>query len=188
MSRAIPSRGQITLLRAKTDCLRPQQAFLLGEVWTSAWGASVQRTSLFAEDTKDRKIFREKIRDFFTEQLLNRYENKCPEEQHYQNIDDLVKFGTTALPAVLCDGSYRYGVAQKLLNLTLKYHWCLGRIPEPPHCPVDRIVIDKTHLRGKVNWTEITDHQQYRVVIAAIKKVAGRKSLARWELMNYSRR
>jgi hypothetical protein len=54
---------------------------------------------------------------------------------------------------------YKYGVAQKLLNLFLKYLWCLGTIAEPPHCPVDRIIIGKTCYKDK-NWTEIVQRSE----------------------------
>lgn len=97
-------------------------------------------------------------------------------------------FGAKIRPVILKNGTYKYGVAQKLLNLALKYYWCLGYIPEPPHCPVDRIIIDKTQLKGKVNWTEIEDEHEYRQVIEAVRKIAGTESLARWELLNYGRR
>jgi hypothetical protein len=47
-------------------------------------------------------------------------------------------------------------------NLFLKYLWCLEVIKTlPPHCPVDRIVIAKTRLREKPNWTDITARAKY---------------------------
>ncbi|MCP1913387.1 hypothetical protein J2R96_005867 [Bradyrhizobium elkanii] len=168
--------------------LTPEQAFLVDEIWIMAWGASVQRAKLFAKEVEGKADFRTRIIDYVSQELLRHYEQGCTEEQHYKNISDLVEFGAQGLPALLKDGVYKYGVAQKLLNLAMKYYWCLDLIPEPPHCPVDRIVIGKTHLRGKVNWTEIRDEGQYREVIEAIRNVAGRESLARWELINYRRR
>ena len=144
-----------------------------------AWAGSVQRANLFVGDAKDRKILQAKIRHYVTKRLLPRYEERCSEERHYKNLASLVKLGTAAVPSILRCGSYRYGVAQKLLNLSLKYHWCLGRITEPPHCPVDRLIINRTDLRDKVNWTEIREEEQYRIVIAAIKRVAKGQSLAR---------
>jgi hypothetical protein len=117
--------------------------------------------------------------------LLPHYVGPCTERQHYLNLAQLVEFGTGALPGSLRDGRYRYGVAQKLLNLALKYHWCLGQISEPPHCPIDRIIIEKTHLRGQVNRTEIVDEEQYRAVIEAVRRKAEPESIARWELLNY---
>ncbi|TYL70450.1 hypothetical protein [Bradyrhizobium cytisi] len=88
-------------------------------------------------------------------------ETACSEPQHYTNIASLMEFGSRAVPDILRDGSYRYGVAQKLLNPALQYYWCLGHIPAPPHCPVDRIVVQKTALRGRVNWTKIQNETQY---------------------------
>jgi hypothetical protein len=91
---------------------------------------------------------------------------------------------------VLGKDGYKYGVAQKLLNLALKYYWCLGLIKEPPHCPVDKIVIDMTVFRGKVNWTQILTEREYLDIISAIMALAEKEncSIAQWELNNYERR
>ena len=166
----------------------PKQDFILSELWSLAWAASVQRANLYSEGSRGNAEFRAHIKTYFTEQLLSGYKIRCSEDQHYNNIGKLVAFGARFLPSPLVDGRYKYGVAQKLLNLALKYYWCLGCIEEPPHCPVDRIIIDKTHLRGSVNWTEIKEESEYRKVIEAIKAIAGGESLARWELLNYQRR
>lgn len=167
--------------------MTPQQLFILDELWILAWAASVQRTKLFADHAQNSKELRFKIKQFVSENLLNQYVHKCSEARHLKNIATLVEFGSAASPACLRDGSYRYGVAQKLLNLLLKYHWCAGHIEEPPHCPVDRVIIGKTSLRNKVNWTQIRTEEQYSEVIDAIRVVAGRDGLAVWELNVYSR-
>lgn len=168
--------------------LGPEQQFVLTELWTLAWAASVQRANLYAPGSKQTGQLRDKLQEFITSHLLPHYVRPCTEQQHYLNLAELVEFGTGALPGSLRDGRYRYGVAQKLLNLALKYHWCLGQISEPPHCPIDRIIIEKTHLRGRVNWTQIADEEQYRVVIEAVRRRAEPESIARWELLNYRRR
>jgi hypothetical protein len=62
-----------------------------------------------------------------------------------------------------------------------------GHFPEPPHYPIDRIIIQQTALRGKVNWTEIKIEAEYRAVIEAVRSKAGSESLARWELRVYAR-
>lgn len=74
--------------------------------------------------------------------------------------------------------------------MCLKYHWRLGRIKEPPHCPVDSIIINKTEFRGTLKWTEITRREEYRGVMAEIDKLAKKDglSIAMWELKNYARR
>jgi hypothetical protein len=94
------------------------------------------------------------------------------------------------LGGVLGEDGYRYGGAQKLLNLMLKYLWCTDLIWRPPHCPVDRIVIDRTKYRGKVNWTQIREESEYRKVIEAIKELANAEGLSasEWELNYYNPR
>jgi hypothetical protein len=49
----------------------------------------------------------------------------------------------------------RIGLAQKALNLYLKYLWCLGEIHEPPHCPLDSIVLGQVPGCKDVRWTLI---------------------------------
>jgi hypothetical protein len=109
------------------------------------------------------------------------------EEQHYKHIDDLIAYANSVGEKVLGKRGYKYGVAQKLLNLVLKYHWCLGTITEPPHCPVDRIVVDKTRYRGEA-WTKILQRSDYQKIIDDIKRLAGTQSVAMWELSIFSRR
>ncbi|MBN3196976.1 hypothetical protein [Pectobacterium versatile] len=94
------------------------------------------------------------------------------------------------LEAPAMQDGYKFGVAQKLLNLLLKYLWCLGNIPEPPYCPVDRIILEKTSFRGKVNWTIITRTSEYQRAICAIKPIAQScdLSIAECECQFYARR
>ena len=164
------------------------QEFILRECFVLAWGASVQRTGLYKPDT-NHEDFQANVILYVRHHLLPMYVEGVSEEQHLTNLQNLVAEATTYGISVLKDG-YRYGIAQKLLNLILKYLWCLGHIAEPPHCPIDRIVIDKTSLKGRVNWTEIKDQTQYLRVIEKVKGLAGTKqlSVAQWELEYYSRR
>ncbi len=85
---------------------------------------------------------------------------------------------------------YRIGHAQKTLNLVLKYRWCLGLVPEPPHCPIDRIVLSKTTLANKLNWTEMDRIEEYDEAIRAVRVCAQAtgQSIARWELATFERR
>lgn len=169
------------------NSLTRELTFVLDELWSMAWAASVQRAKVFVEGPRSNADFRTEVTNYVRQNLLFHYEQRCTEEQHYRNIASLVEFGGQILSTPLRDGIYKYGVAQKLLNLALKYYWCLGLIPEPPHCPIDRIIIAKTHLRDRINWTEIRNESEYRDVIDAIRKVAHGESLARWELANYER-
>lgn len=167
--------------------------YLLKELWILAWNASVQRAKLYKEGreaaSEDTRLFRERLVSYLSSQVIPGYgQGALEEEQHYKNIDDLAGYANKVGEKVLGHLGYKYGVAQKLLNLALKYHWCLGVIAEPPHCPVDRIVIDQTRYKGKINWTEIKHRSEYQSIIEDIKLQAGTRSIAMWELSIYSRR
>jgi hypothetical protein len=174
--------------------LTPKQRYVFDQALILAWAASVQRAKLYrAKALREKQVsqaFRSAVLQFVEGQLLSKYESGCAEQEHVENIGRLVRFANKMGKGILGPSGYKFGVAQKLLNVVLKHLWCLGRISEPPHCPVDRIVLDSTSLRGKLNWTQITSAKQYRRAIAAARvtaKADGR-SLAEWELKIYSRR
>ena len=174
--------------------LNLQQNFLYREVTILAWGASVQRAKIYnpaiSLEERESNAFRTSILSFIRTRLLPKYITTCSEANHISNIESLVDFGTNTGGKLLGPDGYKFCVAQKLLNLLLKYLWCLGHVAEPPHCPVDRIVLSKTTLRDKLNWTEITTSSEYIEAINAIRVVAGKAglSLPQWELQFYSRR
>jgi hypothetical protein len=165
--------------------------FIVSELWILSWGASVQRAQLFASETtgSQRQAFRNDIISFVQNEIVPNYEIAVSEEQHIANIQLLSDKGTIMGGDMLGPDGYKIGVAQKLLNLQLKYLWCLGSISEPPHCPVDRIMINETELKGQIAWTKIIDIDFYRQVIAALNRAAEPTglSLARWELKIYNR-
>lgn len=158
---------------------------------TLAWAGSVQRANLYAPDTcptdKAKAVFKAKLLEFLKMELLPNYKSKCSEEDHLANIEELVKQGNEFGQGLLGEDGYKVGIAQKFLNLALKYLWCIGQIEEPPHCPVDRIVLSKTELNG-INWTDMKTVGEYQKAIEAIKLVANELSLARWELSIYNGR
>lgn len=167
--------------------------FIIDELWILAWGASVQRANLYKKDISSTPIkakdFRENIIGFVRNKIVPQYIIGCNEEQHYKNIYLLITFANKANPGILKKSGYKYGVAQKLLNLALKYYWCLGLVKEPPHCPVDRKVINKTTHKGKINWTEITKRSEYRKIIEDIKTIARKEglSISKWEFTIFER-
>ncbi len=169
--------------------------YILGELWISAWNASVQHASLYKDsawkNNRDEiNIFKNKVVGHIKENIIPQYKEKVEEQRHCENIKNLVAHANGADTGVLGKHLYKYGIAQKLLNLALKYYWCIGEIEEPPHCPVDKIVIDQTSFRGRVNWTQILTEKEYLNIIAAIRAlaVAENCSIAQWELNNYERR
>jgi hypothetical protein len=169
--------------------------YLERELWILAWNASVQHAALYkngAWQNQREQIdkFRSKVIDHIKDNIIPQYTEVVEESRHCMNIRALIDYATQVDTGVLGKNGYKYGVAQKLLNLALKYYWCLGLIKEPPHCPVDKIVIDKTSFRGKVNWTQIVAEREYLNIISAIRSLAEKDnfSIAQWELNNYERR
>ena len=170
--------------------------YIVRELWILAWNGSVQRAKLYKEGVESnseslRDDFREKIIAYLSSHVIPQYRKTViAEEQHYTNIEDLIAYANSIDSQVLGQLGYKYGVAQKLLNLALKYQWCLGIISEPPHCPVDRIVINKTKYKNRINWTQMVARSEYQSVIEDIKRLARNagQSPSMWELMIFNRR
>ena len=87
---------------------------------------------------------------------------------------------------------FRIGIALKALNLYLKNLWCLGQITTPPHCPLDRLIIDKLGLkwneRSQYDWTKLDDIEKYKELISRCDEVARKekyRNIAEWELKVY---
>lgn len=168
--------------------------YLVRELWILAWNASVQHASLYRrgvwQSQRDQiDIFKNKVINHIKNQIISQYKKTVEEFRHVENIEGLIRYANESDTGILGANGYKFGVAQKVLNLALKYYWCLGQIKEPPHCPVDKIVIDKTVFKGRVNWTQILTKEPYLDIISAITKLAQNEncSIAQWELNNYER-
>jgi hypothetical protein len=168
-----------------------RQEYVISELSVLSWGASVQRANLFRNEATpgQRKDFRHRVLLFLATEVALNYLRAPSEQQHLGSICRLSEVGGEFGEGILREPGYKIGVAQKRLNLHLKYLWCIGIVGEPPHCPVDRVMINKTHLKNQVAWTKIGDIREYERVIATLKLAAEPTglSLARWELEIYDR-
>lgn len=149
--------------------------------------ATVQRAGVYSPGSreKERKKFRASLRSQL-ERIAQCYANKATEEAHIRNIVELSACLTSAHANVLKSGRFRLGTAQKALNLYLKYLWCLGKIPSPPHCPFDFQIIAKLPNCTGPSWTEMDSEADYRALVDAAKAKAQGISLAVWELRTYN--
>jgi hypothetical protein len=166
-----------------------QHDFLLREFFTLTLAGTVQRSGLYNDGTteKDRKPFQDSLRGILEEMAVD-YAECVSEEKHVENIERLADKLSAKHADILAEGGMRIGLAQKALNLYLKYLWCLGEIPKPPHCPIDSIVLSKVPGCKDVRWTRIEEIEEYRRIIASAKDEARFKgqSLAQWELTIYN--
>ena len=181
------------------NSLNTKQEFLVSEMWILSWNASVQHAGIYREGAKDRerRDFRDAVIAWTKKNLLDKYKKRVPPESHEENIESLAEAASEIGKDLLRSGGYRIGTAQKLLNLQLKYLWCLGLVARPPQCPpppppppVDSIILKKLNPADRVSWTQITEIEVYRRVIGKLEELASSKgeSLAQWELEEFDRK
>jgi len=164
-----------------------QEKFLRDEIFGLTLMATVQRAGVYRSDASeaDRRAFRTALR-LRLEGIARHYEEEMEEEMHIRNIVELSNSLTSDHKKVLNDGRFRIGAAQKAVNLYLKYLWCLGKIPPPPHCPFDFQIIAKLPNYQGPKWTKLDREEHYRDLVAAAKLRAQGVPLAVWELLTYN--
>ena len=133
------------------------------------------------KDDPLREKLRGRLRDLLREYAVA-YESDVSDETHNNNILELAGTLSQEFGAVMKDGHFPIGVAQKSLNLYLKYLWCMGRIRTPPHCPFDSEVLREAEASGR--WTRLDDIGRYKLWVEKARSVAARtnSSLSEWEL------
>jgi hypothetical protein len=112
--------------------------------------------------------------------------NRVTESKHIEFIAEVARTLSQQLKSHLHNERFRIGVAQKLVNIHLKYLWITGLCPEPPHCPIDGIIRDLAKI--DYDWTQSDSIDDYKCAINSLKKVAYPKTLSLWELEEFRRR
>jgi len=158
--------------------------FINGTLNQVTMNAALQRSNTYEQNTSDRqrRDFREDLCSGL-EKIAQNYKSPVSVDKHLINIQQLQ--GVSRKHRDILDGGrIRIGVAQKALNLYLKLLWSLGKIKEPPHCPLDSVIINKLPRACRRNWTEITTVRQYEILMKEVDKKAKEegKSIAEWEL------
>lgn len=131
---------------------------------------------------KAKRAFRSVLNDIEMKYAASR----ITEDEHVAYIETVANQLSRNLADDLHDGRFRIGVAQKLVNIHLKYLWTAGLCQEPPHCPIDGIIRDAAKL--DYAWTRSDSIEEYTNAIAALKIAANGTSLSEWELQNFKRR
>ncbi|MGO9125849.1 MAG: hypothetical protein ACLP6G_13295 [Terriglobales bacterium] len=164
-----------------------QEHFLRDEFFSLTLMATVQRAHVYVPnaDAKAKANFQRALRSSL-ERLEPTYRDVVSEEDHTRNIVALSEELSKHHADALAGKRFRVGTAQKALNLYLKYLWCIGKVPTPPHCPFDFGVIAKLPECRGISWTALDDPTQYRKLVTAARAKAGSMSLAVWELRTYN--
>jgi hypothetical protein len=169
--------------------MKQQKEFLRKTALLNAIGAAFQRASIYS-DSACKRVAKERLKNDLERHLRcieKRYRLPISSDQHCRNIDKLAKQLSRIHSRVLKDRRFRIGIAQKAVNIYLKFLWCYGWIHEPPHCPLDSIVLREA---GDVStkWTLLDKIVDYRKVVRKIHQKFPGKSLSRWELEVYNKR
>jgi len=164
-----------------------REAFLRDVVFGIALNGTAQRGKLYREGSSEteRRALRSALRRAL-ENLVEQYRNGLSEAEHIANIDQIARTLSAEHADALNSGRFRIGSAQKALNLYLKLSWCLDRIPTPPHCPFDAIVLSRVPGCEHVRWTELDSLPEYQRIVACARTAAHGGSIAEWELHLYT--
>ena len=169
-----------------------KELFINKEIFLLTTSASFQRANVYKKirDEKEVKYFKNMLQGYLQNLVENDYQKQVSENIHLENIKQLSVYSEN-FSKILNNGKLNFGVSQKLLNLYLKYMWCLGKISTPPHFPVDRIIQVKLNIPEIYAWTKMEDEQDYLEVINYAKDVLKElkyKNLSELELNLFSRK
>jgi len=166
--------------------------FIKDELWMLTINAICRGTKLYENGaSKERKReFKKELKRYVEKIVEKQYHTEVEEENHKKNIKSICKKAENDFGDILKNGKFMIGRGQKILNLYLKYLWCLEEITniaEPPHCPIDSKILDS--IGSDINWTELDNIKEYQGLIEKIRKKANDKSvsISQWELEKYSR-
>ena len=171
-----------------------QNGFIQKEIWILTFGAAFQRANIYKPDaSSDQKGYYKTMTIGLIEgSLLDSYKaGKVNDENHIHNINAIIACSAD-FSALFEKGKINFGIAQKMLNLYLKYQWSLGNIPAPPHFPVDRIIQGELNKAARqagttivelLPWTQFDNEAHYlKVINSAREIILNNKSLAKHSL------
>ncbi len=170
-----------------------KKQFILDEVMTLSFMGAFQRANIYNKNATEeqRKSLKKDLAKHLDKIVFIQYHQIVSEEQHIQNILSISEFTANKFSDILQNRKLNFGVSQKLLNLYLKYLWCLDEIPTPPHFPIDSIIQQNLQIKTKYSWTKINSKGQYLSIINEAKEILKHSeynSLAELELNEFNRR
>jgi len=163
-----------------------QEKFMRIQFWANSAAAALGHSKAYLEETSDdhHQSFRKRM-NVAVEEISTRYVSKrILENEHLENIESIVS-ESQEFANILTGGRLTFGVAQKMLNVYLKFLWCTGLVGEPPHCPLDSRILGIVGWHGK-GFTQM-NRAEYIEAIKKIRETSAGKSLAQWELESYNR-
>lgn len=170
-----------------------KKEFIQDEFWMLTINAAFQRANVYTNSPSEevRNYFKSELREYISNSLIPFYENTIvSEDTHIENIQLLSRY-TEKYRDILREGKLNFGVCQKLLNLYLKYLWCIDEVKIPPHFPVDRIIQNELGISNPISWTKNMGVDEYILIISFAKEMLSvhkKDNLAELELELFKRR
>jgi hypothetical protein len=167
-----------------------KENFINSEFWVLTIMGAFGRAKVYRPDVPviEKKYFKRLLKGHLDTMIESCYFKSISQKTHIENIKEVMRFSESTSD-ILTNGNLNFGVAQKLLNLYLKYHWCLGLIPTPPHFPVDSIIQKELGLKI-VPWTKMENEIDYLRIINHAKTLLENhdcKTIAELELLLFRR-
>jgi hypothetical protein len=180
----------------KTSFLnRYNQNRTIEKALSSGVSAAVQHNSLYREGV--RQVAKPLFQESWKEQLISvskkfeqtveasAYEEDILKLKQYINEKYSTLFRDTPHPKYGYEAGFRISHAQKSISVYLKHLWCMGKIPRPPQCPVDRIILKKAGIKyPETNWAYVNSIEEHRGEMCFLnnKAVIAGLHVADWEL------
>ncbi len=166
-----------------------KESFLKQEIMLLAIQASFQRANIYIKEKindRDKMLLKESIKEKLEKYNQIYKHGKISDNGHIKNIDNFSKEISEKHERILYKKRFRIGIAQKTINIYLKYLWVLNIIKEPPHCPFDfRIISRLKNIPNKCkNWTKIDNIECYKKLVNSAKEESSKNflSISEWEL------
>jgi hypothetical protein len=183
---------------------KEQRKFLENELYSLSLKAANTRNSIYEKHAEEKE--KENFNTDLKKEIIKyaeKYKEEISENDHYKNIVEISRIISDKHSTILINKRYRIGNSQKLLNMYLKYLWCIELVKLPPHMPVDGKILETFKERHKseknqekrknikildTKWTAIDSIEKYREIIECIKQFEIKNSLAEEELEMWNKK
>ena len=154
------------LWHTEKDINLTEDEVIESSLWQATIYAAFQRAKVYetGAENSEKKGVKKTLKKEINKRL-SEYANPVTDNVHVKNIAAIAKAIDKKWSKSLDNGSIPIGVVQKAFNLYLKLMWCLGIIPEPPHCPLDKVIIDMLPCKHRKSWTKIRDIKIYKALV-----------------------
>lgn len=152
----------------------------LSDAMRNSIRASLQRNKTYKN--KVSQSDRKKLRHAWSDLIISaakQYNQPVTDAEHCRVITQIAQSLSQSHKRILVGGKMRFGTSQKAFNLYLKFLWRLGHIAQPPHCPVDGVILRAAGILD--SWTKSDSVSDYMAWINAIRRLAGKMTIADWE-------